>query len=240
MREQLAALYELQCLDVTIDRINARLRSLTGAKNIEEELEKAKKELQDAEKALASCEADLTDCELKLKSIDSKRAEFEKRLYSGVVSNPKELSAIQKEIAMLKSQQEQLDGKTLELYDVVDAARKRAQLARQTVQDLTNKLNNAIQQESEEKVKLQQKLNDAITRRQELSPAITDKSLLSRYELLRRKTGSTAIAKVVNGKCEGCKISLTPFISRKLSENKEYVYCESCGRILYLDTEKHE
>ncbi|MDH7601759.1 MAG: C4-type zinc ribbon domain-containing protein [Armatimonadota bacterium] len=236
MKEQLSALYELQSLDMTIDLINARLRSLSGAKTIQEELEKSRRELEDAEKNLAAYEAELTDCELRLKSIDTKRADFEKRLYSGAVSNPKELSAIQKEIAMLKSQQSQLDGKTLELYDTVEEARKRAHAAREAVRQLETKLDAALQQESEEKTRLQQKLAAAVARRATLAPTITDKTLLSRYELLRKKAGGRGIAKVIDGKCEACKISLTPFVTRKVKECKEYVFCESCGRILYFDS----
>jgi predicted nucleic acid-binding Zn-ribbon protein len=237
MKDQLSALYELQNLDITIDRINAKLKSLNGAKGLQDELEKSKRELEEAEKNLATCEAELMDCELKLKSIDTKRADFEKRLYSGSVTNPKELSAIQKEISMLKSQQSQLDGKTLELYDVVEAARNRAQSARAAVKDLENRLTSALQQEAEEKSRLEHKLAEAQLRRKELEPAITDKALLARYNVLRKRTGSTAIAKVIAGKCEGCKISLTPFVTRKLRDNKEYVFCESCGRILYADAE---
>ncbi len=237
MKDQLSALYELQSLDITIDHINVRLRSLSGSKAIQEELEKSKRELESAEKDLAACEAELTDYELRLKSIDSKRADFEKRLYSGTVSNPKELSAIQKEIAMLKSQQNQLDGKTLELYDTVDEARKRARAAREIVKDLEAKLESVLQQESEEKARLQQKLAAAVARRAEVALTVTDKTLLSRYELLRKKTGGRGIAKVIDGKCEACKISLTPFVTRKVRECKEYVFCESCGRILYFDSE---
>ena len=64
---------------------------------------------------------------------------------------------------------------------------------------------------------------------------VTDKSLFARYETVRKKTGNTGIAKVIGGKCEGCRISIVQFTSRKLFEDKEYVCCESCGRILYLD-----
>jgi len=237
MKEQLSALYELQGLDVTIGRIKAKLASLNGAQDLKGKLRQARSALEAAEKALTSQETELTDSELKLKSIDEKRANFEKRLYSGAVTNPRELGAIEKEIAMLKSQQSQLDGLTLELYDSVENARAEAQAARQAVADLENQTAAALEQESADKSKLQEELAETISRREDLAPKVTDKALLSRYEIVRKKTAGTGIARVVNGKCEGCRISITPFTARMLYEDEEYVSCESCGRVLFLHTD---
>ncbi|MCX8052518.1 MAG: C4-type zinc ribbon domain-containing protein [Armatimonadetes bacterium] len=237
MREQLSALYELQGLDITIGRIKARLSALSGARDLKDKLERARPALEAAEKALHVVETELKDNELRLKSIDEKRATFEKRLYSGEVTNPKELSAIEKEIEMLKSQQSQLDGRTLELYDQVEKARSEARVARDNVETLEKQIAEAIEKESAEKVALERQLAETISRREEVAPKITDKALLTRYETVRRKTGNTGIARVIQGKCEGCRISVTPFIARSLQQDKEYVSCESCGRILFLDTE---
>jgi len=237
MKEQLAALYELQSLDVKIARTNAKLASLSGAQDLKAKLARARSTLETAEKAALSQETELTDSELKLKSIDEKRANFEKRLYSGAVSNPKELGAIEKEVAMLKSQQSELDGRTLELYESVEKARAEARAAREAVADLENQVAAALTQESADKSRLDEELADTISRRADVAPKVTDRALLARYEVVRKKTASTGIAKVVGGKCEGCRISITPFTARKLYEDKEYVSCESCGRILFLDTE---
>jgi len=64
---------------------------------------------------------------------------------------------------------------------------------------------------------------------------VTDPSLLSRYETIAKKTKSGGVARVRDGKCEGCNISVTIFVMRKLLEGKESQYCENCGRILFLD-----
>ncbi|MGC8862702.1 MAG: zinc ribbon domain-containing protein [Armatimonadota bacterium] len=236
MNEQLSALYELQGLDVTITRINKALASLNGAQGLKKKLAEARARLEAAQKALVSVETDLTDSELRLKSIDEKRTSFEKRLYSGAVSNPKELAAIEKEIEMLKSQQGVLDGRTLELYDQVEKARTEAAAARDAVADLERQLADALERESSDRSTLERELHDAVDKREKLAPRITDKALLSRYEVVRKKTGDTGIARVVNGKCEACRISVTPFTARNLHQDKGYVSCESCGRILFLDT----
>ena len=235
MKEQLSALYELQRLDVRIGQIKARLAAMQGAKDLEKRIEQAKASDESAEKSLQEREAELRDSELKLKSIDEKRGGFEKRLYGGSVSNPKELGAIEKEIAMLKSRQGQLDGLTLELYDQVEAARQEAQAARKLITDLENALKTALDKEVAEKVSLEAEMAELTSQREASAPRVTDKSLIARYETVRKKTGNTGIAKVIGGKCEGCRISIVQFTSRKLFEDKEYVCCESCGLIHYLD-----
>jgi len=237
MKEQLSALYELRGLDVAIGRINAELAALDGAQDLKKRLDQARSALEAAEKALTSVETDLTDSELQLKSVDEKRASFEKRLYSGTVSNPKELAAIEKEIEMLKSQQSKLDGHPLELYDEVEKARSEAHAAREMVAELEKQLTAALEKESADRARLEHELHDAISRREQVAPKIADKALLARYEVVRKKTGNTGIARVVQGKCEACRISLTPFTARSLREGKEYISCESCGRILFLDTD---
>jgi hypothetical protein len=237
MKEQLSALYDLQIFDIRIVQINARLATLGGAKEAKQKYGAAKARLEAAEKALQEIETDLIDSELQLKSIDEKRNTFEKRLYGGAISNPKELGAIEKEIKMLKAKQGDLDGKTLELYDKVEAARNEAQSWRKKVADLETEVKKTLSLESIEKKSLEAELADITSKRAEAASKVTDKQLTSRYETVRKRTGNTGIAKLVENKCESCRISVTGFTTRKLFEDKEVLCCESCGRILFFDPE---
>lgn len=235
MKEQLLALYELQTLDVQITQINTQLAAMDGARALRVKYSAAKSALQTTEKELAELEIELKDSELKLKSIDEKRASFEKRLYGGAITNPKELSAVEKEIAMLKSQQGNLDGRTLELYDLVEAARNKTKSAGDLTSEVEKQAREAIAKETREKKRLEAELADLTSKRADLASQITDKLLMSRYEAVRKKSGNTGIAKIVEGKCEGCHVTVTIFTIRELMKDKEYEMCESCGRILLLD-----
>lgn len=237
MKEQLSALYELQGIDVRIGQIRARFDALGGAKEVKQKLAAAKSQLEASEKALQEIEAELRDSELQLKTVDEKRIKFEKRLYGGAVSNPKELGSIEKEIKMLKEQQGKLDGQTLELYDRVEAARTQAQSGRKTVADLESKVNETLSHEAVEKTELEGELADLVAKRDPAAAKISDKQLMSRYETVRKRTGATGIAKLVDGRCEACRIAVTGYTVRKLFEDKETLSCESCGRILFLDPE---
>lgn len=235
MKEQLTALYELQGLDVRIGQIQARISAMTGGKDLKAKLGIGRPQLEAAEKALAKTEADLKDSELQLKSIEEKAAGYQKRLASG--SNPKELAAIEKEIAVLREQQGKLDGRTLELYDQVEAARGKVENLKKIIAQIESRLESTVSQESAERESLDAEMAELTKKRAAVAAKVSDRMLLSRYEAVRKRTGSTGIARVIDSKCEGCHVSLTTFMVRKLYNPTEMLNCESCGRILFIADE---
>jgi len=232
MREQLLALYELQEIDVQVSQVNAKLAALDGAKDLRRKYSAAKAALEAADKELTSIETELKDSELRLKTIDEKRNMFEKRLYGGAITNPKELGAIEKEIKMLKGQQSELDGRTLELMDSVEASRTRDEENRKTLAEIEGLARKAIAHEASLKKKLDAELAELTAKREAEAAKATDKRLMARYETVRKRIGGTGIAKVANHQCGGCHVSVTSFTTRKLFEDKEIIECENCGRIL--------
>ena len=237
MKEQLTALYELQSLDTKIVHIRTALAGFDGAKVLKQQLAAAKSTAEGAHAKLTEYETELKDSELRLKSIDDKRGSVEKRLYGGTVSNTRELQALEKEVKLLKEQQGELDGRTLELYDLVESAREEARLGRKAADQLEQKLGEALTQESAERARLEGELAELASQRDSAASALTDKSLISRYDAVRGRTRGTGIAKVVHGKCEACRVAITEFMRRKLEEAEGFESCENCGRILMLDTQ---
>ena len=237
MTQQLAALYELQSLDVKISQINAGLAALGGAQALKRQLAAAQSIAREAAGKLTEHEAELRDSELKLKSIDEKRGSVEKRLYGGTVSNARELQALEKEVGILKRQQGDLDGRTLELYDLVEAAREQSRSAENAVAQIEKKVADTLAAESSRRAQLEAELAECTSRREAAAAEVTDRPLMSRYDTLRKKSAGTGIAKIVDGKCEGCHVAVTSFVVRKVYEADEFQSCENCGRILMLDNQ---
>lgn len=235
MKDQLNALYELQKIDVEIARANAGLEALTGALALRRQLTAAKKDLDAAEEAAADAEIELKDSELKLKTIDEKRGAKEKRLYGGTVSNPKELSSLEKEIEHLKNQQGELDGRVLELYEQVETLRNKVSSLKSAYEDIEKQARAALAKEAADKKRFEAELAELEPKRAELAAKVTDRHLLSRYDAIRKKTGSTGIAKIVDHQCEGCHVHVTSFTVRNIFDDKGIEYCENCGRILTMD-----
>ena len=237
MREQLRALYALQAIDVKIMNATSRIAALTGSKELRVKYSAAKSALDKAEKALAAYESDVRDCELQLKSIDEKRGNFEKRLYSGAITNPKELSSTEKEIEILKGKQSELDERTLELYDLVEKAKEKVETSRNITQTVETQARKAIKLETTEKARLEAELVELNEQREKAVANITEKPLLSKYEAIRKHSGGTGMAKVIDGRCEGCHVAITSFTITNLLKDNQVEMCENCGRILLMDVE---
>jgi predicted nucleic acid-binding Zn-ribbon protein len=57
------------------------------------------------------------------------------------------------------------------------------------------------------------------------------------FQRLIDKKGGLAIAKVVSSSCSACHVKVRPAALQVLKAGREIVYCDSCKRILYWDTQ---
>jgi predicted nucleic acid-binding Zn-ribbon protein len=57
------------------------------------------------------------------------------------------------------------------------------------------------------------------------------------FQRLIDKKGGVAIAKVVSSSCSACHVKVRPAALQTLKAGREIVYCDSCKRILYWDTQ---
>ena len=120
------ALYELQQIDLTLIQHNKRLQAIAAQLADNAAVQTAQAAIDDAEAALKPLRTKLRDIELQVQSTRTKRETTEKRLYSGSVTNPKELNDMQNEIASLKKWLSELEDRTLEaMVEVEDAERRR-------------------------------------------------------------------------------------------------------------------
>ena len=60
-----------------------------------------------------------------------------------------------------------------------------------------------------------------------------DKSLVSKYERIRKQRGGIAVAPVVNGTCKGCQMNIPPHMANLLRTGREIQFCPSCYRFIY-------
>jgi uncharacterized protein len=232
MYEQLSLLCELQDIDTRMSEAQARLDALVEVPQTEQKIVQYSAAHAKAAKTLLEREAQAKDLDLQLKSIEEKRSTYEKKLYSGKVTNPKELSAMEKEIAMLKEQQAQLDEKTLVALESAGNAREKEKSLAKSCDVLQKRLEHATKLESGERAEMEKLLADIRPRRDALAAKITDKALYARYESVRQRNHSTGMAYVVDGKCGGCRVGMRGITMQELRVSESYACCENCGRIL--------
>ena len=57
---------------------------------------------------------------------------------------------------------------------------------------------------------------------------------LALYDRLASRMGGVAVARVVSGTCQACRVSLPSGYVQRARTSSDPVYCSSCGRILYV------
>src|SRR5829696_2685944 len=194
----------------------------------------ARAELAKLEDAGAALDRQLTDVQRRrdelarsqqrledeIASLTERANQAEKQLYSGAVSNPRELQALQDDVASIRRRIGQLEDDELEimvLTEPVDAERLRAELA---------------ESESE----LAAELGQVRAEREAAAKSVPDE-LWTEYDELRSRLGGVAIARLAGTTCQGCHLALSAVEVdriRKLSLD-EAVHCEECGRLLVRD-----
>jgi predicted nucleic acid-binding Zn-ribbon protein len=224
-------LFELQEVDIEIESKNLAIKEMTAQMgeshtllDTRARLAEAKKQMEDLLREQHSFEIDIEDLTGKLKS-------SEKDLYSGRIHIPKELSSLQQDITSLKSRRTQLEDKALDIMEKVEANRGE-------VERMTGELKRIEAEWSSGQQKLAQDLEEVknavtvLTRRQQEMAGGIETVSLDLYRSLRKQKG-TAVARVEQGICRGCRISL-PVSELQLARSGQILQCSSCGRILYL------
>jgi predicted nucleic acid-binding Zn-ribbon protein len=229
-------LLAVQELDTHIDQLNHRLENLPARGSLAEVEDK----VAAVDRSLAEVDARRTMLEREQKRLEDEIASFQERahqadkqLYSGTTNNPRELQALQDDIAAInrrinKLEDDELD--VLEAMEPVDAERRTLLTRRERHDDEATRLRAELaESEAEidaERAKLREERATAATE--------VDDELWAEYDGLRARLGGIAIARLAGSTCQGCHLALSAVELdriRRLSP-EETVHCEECGRLL--------
>jgi predicted nucleic acid-binding Zn-ribbon protein len=227
---------DLQELDSAIDRLEHRREQLEAG----EELSAARKEMEDAESrlgelrlALDAVARESSRLEHEIDTIGAKLAAEEKRMYDGSIANPKELEALQHEIANLKERRsraedelldqmvrrEDLEARATDADADVTAARARADtIGGDAVRELEG---------------IDAELAERRRARAALVPEL-DEELVELYDDLRRQKKGVGAAAIVDGVCQACHEKLSAVELDRLKHTDDVKRCEYCRRIVVL------
>jgi uncharacterized protein len=229
-------LLRVQEHDTAADRLRHRRQHLPELA----ELTQCEDELAALEAASADMEAHAGEAgrlqrrlEGELSLLESKLSELDAKLYSGAVTVPRELEAMQHEGAAMRERRATLEDEVLEAMgsretvddQVADLRRRRDELDARGAS-----LRVAV---AEAQAEVDRELAVEVAARQEAATAIPA-DVTALYEQLRSRLGGVAAAPLVNGRCGGCHLALPATeVDRLRKEPPDtLVRCEQCERIL--------
>ncbi|MDP3879442.1 MAG: C4-type zinc ribbon domain-containing protein [Dehalococcoidales bacterium] len=224
-------LYQLQEIDQEIDSNEQAIKRIIGQLGesdsilaVRRKLAREKERLEETNRQQHSVEWEIDDLAVKVKA-------SEDELYSGRIRNPKELTNLQHEIDILKTRRNQLEDKALEVMGEVELITGNLSSLDGDLRGLEAEWRNQQQQLSARLEQHQATLSDLKRKRQLLADGI-DPTMVEMYQEVRKQKGQ-AVAKVEQGVCRGCRISL-PVNEIQRVRSGQLVRCSSCGRILFL------
>lgn len=155
------------------------------------------------------------------------------KLYSGAITNVKEINISSKKFESLKDIVNQIED------EIIDLMEKEGNITNQLVDRSTvfskkaeqyRKIQ-AVYQAKQQQVKIELEKLPAIM--QKLIDQL-DLSLWNKYQDMKKNLNEP-LARVVKGTCMGCRMGLSYSELRLLKQGEGLVYCGNCGRILYWE-----
>jgi uncharacterized protein len=234
--EQLEALLVVQERDTALDRLRHRRAALPERAQLEareteiREVLAARAGVQARRDELHAEERRLDD---EARSVAAHATDVDKKLYSGTVSSPRELQAMQADIEMLRRRQSELEDEELEIMEqreefdgqlaasdaVVSERESDAQRLRDVIVEAEREIDEEIAQEE-------------AARAQAAAPV--DDALLRDYEKRRTQNKGAGAARLVGTTCQACHLTIPSTEAERIrrAAGSEVAYCDNCGAIL--------
>ena len=225
-------LYDLQQVDLDLDSKAEELRQIESQLSNDRVLMQAQAELEREQDYLADLEKKQKIAEWTVDDLQAKLSPLQKKLYAGSVKNPKELLSLKQQVEDLKTQIRNEEDGVLEIMSQVEASQKGMSSKAAEVERVKGEWQKRQEELSAKLAELKAAISIAEQKRDELTTKM-EPIHLELYESLRVKKQKQAVAKIEQGRCQGCRITL-PMSELQQARIGELVQCSSCDRILCL------
>jgi predicted nucleic acid-binding Zn-ribbon protein len=230
---QPANLYYLQSLDSQVDSARERLAEIDRLLARNQAVRAAQAALETAEGAQRDWRTRLADLELEREKLKGEAEAAEKRLYSGKVHNPRELTDLQDKLAELNTRHKALEEPLLEAMLQSEECAESVQDAADNLERVKGEQAVQLGELNAEKAGLETQLAGLLAEveqtRQEIEPE--HRQL---YDSLRgQMRGGIAVAAVKSGECGVCGVELTSQDKQRVRRG-QVLTCTTCHRILYI------
>lgn len=235
-QETLHRLLDLQAEDTAIKRLQSGRDSLPEATRLEEaksRLEELEADLEIATKRNEEIQREKSRLEGDIQLLTQKISKEEQRLLSGKVSNPKELGALQSEVAMLGNKRGGLEDELLEvMVQQDDAVATKGSIEAERAETAAEQ--EGLQRTVEGLIAdIDAELAAHAQKRSEIAGEIAA-DLLQLYEKIRAEKGGVGAAALEAGTCLGCHTKRPAVEAQRIRADGGLQRCDNCRRILVV------
>jgi uncharacterized protein len=231
-----ATLLELQGHDTALTQLHHRRGHLPEHAVLsaaQAEIDKTLATVSEQRSVYTKLAAQMAAIESQVHELDAKVEHLNAALFGAAATSPRELQAIEADIASVKKRRSELEDQELSLLDQSEPSRAAVELADTRIRELQ-----AHQIELRAAIEVEQRSVDAIAAQRiadrAANAAMIDPALLAQYEQIRAANKGVGAAPLQHGVCMACRLRL-PAVEldriRHLTVN-DLVRCDECGVIL--------
>ena len=225
-------LYQLQQYDSGIDQAIKRIQAIESILSDSNELDFALKKQEEHKLILDDKQKLLKSAEHVVEIQNQKITQNQNKLYSGAVTNPKDLEDLQMESSSLQKYLSVLEERQLETMLESDQA--------QDIYNQASALADATSQKKQAESEILSAENSALESKisslqgdREAFLASAEILGLPIYENLRKSSGGIAVTLMQNSSCSACGSNIPSAIEQEARSPKKLSFCPACRRILH-------
>jgi len=227
-QEQLSRLH---ALDLELDDLKRRVdaehqRTVQFRNNLTLRI----KDRDQRRECLKTLQVEVRKLELSIEETKTRQHSLEQKILR--VVNARELEALTREIAGLKTEIESLEERLLAKYEAVEQHEANLAGKEKTIRDYEGGLVKLAEEVKTRVSSLEEQVSVTATVRGEVAKNVMS-DLLSRYEKARERHGGQVLFEVRENGCEGCGLVVPGFEWNRFKQNPGTPYeCSNCGRLL--------
>ncbi len=234
--EELEALLAVQERDIIVDQLRYRRDAmperaeLTARSGDLRRKEAERAAVGERHRAVHAEERRIDD---EAQAVGERADEVNKRLYSGTVSSPRELQAMQADIDMLHRRRSDLEDEELDVMEQREALDAEIAALDSEIAALGATVARLRTTIAETEVEIDGEIERETAARTDLAKPITE-SLLRDYERRRAQNRGAGAARLVGTTCQACHLTIPSTEAEKIRRGAGSViaYCDNCSAIL--------
>ncbi len=236
MTEALESLLALQEHDGALDRLRHRHQTLPER----DALARAEADAAAVDARLTTTRAErdgVARDEQKLddeaRSLAAKAKEVEAKMYSGEISSPRELQAMQSDVEQLRKHQRNVENRELELMETrepLDATLTELEEHHSVLEGELERIRRTL---ADAEGVITAEAREERAARDNIAAGI-DERLVKEYERCRAVANGVGVARLVGTTCQACHLSIPAIEAEQIKKTAgdPLAYCDNCGAIL--------
>ena len=227
-------LYELQGVDLELDRDKRRLQEIAAALGDDGPLVALRDRIIGLEGQVANVGSQQAELDQEIAALNGRITQAEQKMYSGTVQNPRELADLQADIAQHARQRSEQEDHLLVVLDQLDGLQRELESVTTELRQTEAQWQTDQEALAQEQVRLDAEVSELSPQRDGLAHRVPPTDLAT-YDKVRRSHNGRAVARVERGMCESCRVGLPMRQLQEIRTAAVLSRCTTCGLILLAE-----